>query len=101
MDQTWRGEGKRIDSDGEGPLTHAGVYAAEEVALIMKEKQICLQSLYTDQFQRLQHLFKEKKRSYLHNQKVEQEALGSSLPTGSEGLLAKERENSKQLKCLR
>lgn len=67
----------------------------------MREKLIRLQSLYIDQFKRLQHLLKEKKRRYLHNRKVEHEALGSSLLTGPEGLLAKERENLKRLKCLR
>uniref|UniRef100_A0A671E1D2 KAT8 regulatory NSL complex subunit 2 n=1 Tax=Rhinolophus ferrumequinum TaxID=59479 RepID=A0A671E1D2_RHIFE len=73
----------------------------EEVALIMREKLIRLQSLYIGQFKRLQHLLKEKKRRYLHNRKVEHEALGSSLLTGPEGLLAKEQENLKRLKCLR
>ncbi|XP_006755551.1 PREDICTED: KAT8 regulatory NSL complex subunit 2 isoform X3 [Myotis davidii] len=105
VDQTWRGdpdsEADSIDSDQEDPLKHAGVYTAEEVALIMREKLIRLQSLYIDQFKRLQHLLKEKKRRYLHNRKVEHEALGSSLLTGPEGLLAKERDNLKRLKCLR
>nr|XP_055213304.1 KAT8 regulatory NSL complex subunit 2 isoform X1 [Gorilla gorilla gorilla] len=105
VDQTWRGdpdsEADSIDSDQEDPLKHAGVYTAEEVALIMREKLIRLQSLYIDQFKRLQHLLKEKKRRYLHNRKVEHEALGNSLLTGPEGLLAKERENLKRLKCLR
>lgn len=55
---------------------HAGVYTAEEVALIMREKLIRLQSLYIDQFKRLQHLLKEKKRRYLHSRKGEHEALG-------------------------
>lgn len=55
---------------------HAGVYTAEEVALITREKLIRLQSLYIDQFKRLQHLLKEKKRRYLHNRKVEHETLG-------------------------
>ncbi|KAL0611562.1 KAT8 regulatory NSL complex subunit 2 [Plecturocebus cupreus] len=80
VDQTWRGdpdsEADSIDSDQEDPLKHAGVYTAEEVALIMREKLIRLQSLYIDQFKRLQHLLKEKKRRYLHNRKVEHEALG-------------------------
>lgn len=105
VDQTWRGdpdsEADSIDSDQEDPLKHAGVYTAEEVALIMREKLIRLQSLYIDQFKRLQHLLKEKKRRYLHNRKIEHEALGSNLLTGPEGLLAKERENLKRLKCLR
>ncbi|XP_008102236.1 KAT8 regulatory NSL complex subunit 2 isoform X2 [Anolis carolinensis] len=105
VDQTWRGdpdsEADSIDSDQEDPLKHAGVYTAEEVALIMREKLIRLQSLYIDQFKRLQHLLKEKKRHYLHSRKVEHETIGSSLLTGPEGLLAKERENLKRLKYLR
>uniref|UniRef100_A0A8D0DMP9 KAT8 regulatory NSL complex subunit 2 n=1 Tax=Salvator merianae TaxID=96440 RepID=A0A8D0DMP9_SALMN len=121
VDQTWRGdpdsEADSIDSDQEDPLKHAGVYTAEEVALIMREKLIRLQSLYIDQFKRLQHLLKEKKRRYLHSRKLEHEAIGinhccsahrqfwdearSSLLTGPEGLLAKERENLKRLKYLR
>ncbi|XP_042748766.1 KAT8 regulatory NSL complex subunit 2 [Lagopus leucura] len=105
VDQTWRGdpdsEADSIDSDQEDPLKHAGVYTAEEVALIMREKLIRLQSLYIDQFKRLQHLLKEKKRRFLHSRKAEHEAVGSSLLTGPEGLMAKERENLKRLKCLR
>lgn len=105
LDQTWRGdpdsEADSIDSDHEDPLKHAGVYTAEEVALITREKLIRLQSLYIDQFKRLQHLLKEKKRRYLHSRKVEHETLGSSLLTGPEGLSMKERENLKKLKALR
>ncbi|OWK16852.1 KANSL2, partial [Cervus elaphus hippelaphus] len=78
VDQTWRGD----------PDSEADSIDTEEVALIMREKLIRLQSLYIDQFKRLQHLLKEKKRR-------------SSLLTGPEGLLAKERENLKRLKCLR
>ncbi|CAL8366914.1 unnamed protein product [Lota lota] len=105
LDQTWRGdpdsEADSIDSDHEDPLKHAGVYTAEEVALITREKLIRLQSLYIDQFKRLQHLLKEKKRRYLHNRKMEHESIGSSLLTGPEGLSLKERENLKKLKALR
>ncbi|XP_037540570.1 KAT8 regulatory NSL complex subunit 2 isoform X2 [Nematolebias whitei] len=99
LDQTWRGdpdsEADSVDSDHEDPLKHAGVYTAEEVALITREKLIRLQSLYIDQFKRLQHLLKEKKRRYLHNRKMEHETLGL------EGLSMKERENLKKLKALR
>ncbi|XP_015706010.1 KAT8 regulatory NSL complex subunit 2 isoform X2 [Coturnix japonica] len=105
VDQTWRGdpdsEADSIDSDQEDPLKHAGVYTAEEVALIMREKLIRLQSLYIDQFKRLQHLLKEKKRRFLHGRKAEHDAVGSSLLTGPEGLTAKERDNLRRLKCLR
>ncbi|XP_069509962.1 KAT8 regulatory NSL complex subunit 2 [Ambystoma mexicanum] len=105
VDQTWRGdpdsEADSIDSDQEDPLKHAGVYTAEEVALIMREKLIRLQSLYIDQFKRLQHLLKEKKRRFLHSQSEDLEMMGSSLLTGPEGLSLKERENLKRLKALR
>uniref|UniRef100_A0A8C4U5S1 KAT8 regulatory NSL complex subunit 2 n=1 Tax=Falco tinnunculus TaxID=100819 RepID=A0A8C4U5S1_FALTI len=90
VDQTWRGdpdsEADSIDSDQEDPLKHAGVYTAEEVALIMREKLIRLQSLYIDQFKRLQHLLKEKKRRYLHSRKGEHEAIGKYRLRISEGL---------------
>lgn len=56
---------------------HAGVYTAEEVALIMRDKLIRLQSLYIDQFKRLQHVMKEKRRKYLQTSKQEREALGT------------------------
>ncbi|XP_077472340.1 KAT8 regulatory NSL complex subunit 2 [Stigmatopora argus] len=105
LDQTWRGDPESdadsVDSDHEDPLKHAGVYTAEEVALFTREKLIRLQSLYIDQFKRLQHLLKEKKRRYLHHRKIEHETIGSSLLTGPEGLSAKERENLKKLKALR
>ncbi|MGH0165856.1 UNVERIFIED_CONTAM: hypothetical protein FKN15_061540 [Acipenser sinensis] len=105
VDQTWRGdpdsEADSIDSDHEDPLKHAGVFTAEEVALITREKLIRLQSLYIDQFKRLQHLLREKKRRYLHSRRVEHETIGSSLLTGPEGVSVKERENLKKLKALR
>ncbi|XP_075708332.1 KAT8 regulatory NSL complex subunit 2 [Rhinoderma darwinii] len=105
VDQTWMGdldsEADSLDSDQEDPLKHAGVYTAEEVTLIMREKLIRLQSLYIDQFKRLQHLLKEKKRSYLHSVKAEHETIGSSLLTGPEGLSSKEHDNLKKLKALR
>lgn len=105
LDQVWRGdldsEADSLDSDHDDPLKHAGVYTAEEVALITREKLIRLQSLYIDQFKRLQHLLKEKKRRYLHTRKIEHETIGSSLLTGPEGLSMKERENLRKLKALR
>ncbi|XP_048729657.2 KAT8 regulatory NSL complex subunit 2-like [Ostrea edulis] len=81
VDQAWRGDGdsdaESIDSDQEDLLKYAGVYTAEEVALIMRDKLIRLQSLYIDQFKRLQHVMKEKRRKYLQTTKQEREALGS------------------------
>ncbi|OWF35336.1 KAT8 regulatory NSL complex subunit 2-like isoform X2 [Mizuhopecten yessoensis] len=81
VDQAWRGDGdsdpESVDSDQEDLLKHAGVYTAEEVALVMRDKLIRLQSLYIDQFKRLQHIMKEKRRKYLHTHKQEKETLGS------------------------
>lgn len=80
VDQAWRGDGdsdaESIDSDQEDLLKHAGVYTAEEVALIMRDKLIRLQSLYIDQFKRLQHIMREKRRKYLHTYKQERDTLG-------------------------
>lgn len=81
MDQVWHGDGdsdaESVDSEQEDPLKHAGVYTAEEVALITRDKLIKLQSLYIEQFKRLQHVLKEKRRKYLHALKQEKETLGS------------------------
>lgn len=45
---------------------HAGTYTAEEVALILRDKLIHLQSLYIDQFRYLHHMLREKRRKYVH-----------------------------------
>ncbi|KAL5010262.1 hypothetical protein ScPMuIL_012567 [Solemya velum] len=80
VDQAWRGDvesdAESIDSEQEDPLKHAGVYTADEVTLIMRDKLIRLQSLYIDQFKRLQHVMKEKRRKYLHTHKQERDTLG-------------------------
>lgn len=55
-----------LDSEQEDPLKHAGVYTAEEVASILRDKLIRLQSLYIDQFRFLHHMLREKRRKYLH-----------------------------------
>ncbi|KAK2186076.1 hypothetical protein NP493_204g09021 [Ridgeia piscesae] len=81
VDQAWRGDAdsdaESIDSEQEDPLKHAGVYTAEEVALITRDKLIRLQSLYIDQFKRLQHVMRERRRRYLQTVKIEKQALGS------------------------
>lgn len=46
------------------------------MALIMRDKLIRLQSLYIDQFKRLQHIMREKRRKYLHTYKQERDTLG-------------------------
>ncbi|KAG1675366.1 KAT8 regulatory NSL complex subunit 2 [Nymphon striatum] len=66
-----------LDSDQEDPLKHAGVCTAEEVALIARDKLVRLQSLYIDQFKRLQHVLRERRRKYLKAVKQEKELYGS------------------------
>ncbi|CAB4054371.1 SPPL2B [Lepeophtheirus salmonis] len=72
VDQAWKGDGdsdaESMDSDLDNPLRHAGIYAAEEVVRIMRDKLICLQKNYIDQFQRLQYLLREERRRYKHAQ---------------------------------
>ncbi|KAK7092759.1 KAT8 regulatory NSL complex subunit 2-like [Littorina saxatilis] len=80
VDQAWRrdndSEAESIDSDQEDPLKHAGVYSQEEAALLLRDKLIRLQSLYIEQFKRLQHVLREKRRKFLHTYKQEREKLG-------------------------
>ncbi|XP_069762411.1 KAT8 regulatory NSL complex subunit 2 isoform X1 [Narcine bancroftii] len=106
VDQTWRGdpdsEADSIDSDQEDPLKHAGVFTAEEVALLMREKLIRLQSLYIDQFKRLQHLLKEKRRHYLHASRPQAQGAGGSLMLSSEAAASpRERVDMQELQALR
>lgn len=54
---------------------HAGVYTAEEVVYVTREKMMRLQSLYILQFKRLQYILREKRRMYLHALKKEKETL--------------------------
>ncbi|XP_011503393.1 PREDICTED: KAT8 regulatory NSL complex subunit 2 isoform X2 [Ceratosolen solmsi marchali] len=70
-------ENESLHSSEEDPLRHAGVYTAEEVVYITREKLMRLQSLYIDQFKRLQYTLKEKRRKYLHALKKEKETLCS------------------------
>jgi len=59
--------------DEEDVLKHAGIYTIDEVATISKNKMQRLQSLYIDQFQRLQYVLREKRRCYLQAVKKEKE----------------------------
>ncbi|XP_064595348.1 KAT8 regulatory NSL complex subunit 2-like isoform X2 [Liolophura sinensis] len=86
VEQAWRGDGESdaesIDSEQEDPLKHAGIYTAEEVTLIMKDKLIRLQSLYIEQFKRLQHILKEKRRKFLHTTKLDKDSHAPNFPKG-------------------
>jgi len=81
IDQTWRNDvdsdADSLDSDLEDPLRHAGVYTVEEAALITRDKMVRLQSLYIQELKRLNHMLREKRRTYLHSIKHEKESLGS------------------------
>ena len=46
--------------------------------MITRDKMIRLQSLYIDQFKRLQHLLKEKRRKYLHSVRNDRETHGEA-----------------------
>ncbi|CRK86249.1 CLUMA_CG000002, isoform A [Clunio marinus] len=79
---TWRSheldnsDDESVDSSDD-VLKHAGVYTVDEVVAISKEKMQSLQSLYIDQFQRLQYVLREKRRQHLHDLKKEKETLSS------------------------
>ncbi|XP_015598543.1 KAT8 regulatory NSL complex subunit 2 isoform X2 [Cephus cinctus] len=70
-------DNESLHSPQEDPLKHAGIFTAEEVIYIAREKLIRLQSLYIDQFRRLQYTLREKRRRYLHSLKKEKETLCS------------------------
>ncbi|XP_046673430.1 KAT8 regulatory NSL complex subunit 2 isoform X2 [Homalodisca vitripennis] len=104
LDNVWRAldnessDAESIDSQAEDPLKHAGVYTAEEVTVVIKDKMIRLQSLYIDQFRRLHHLLKERRRKYLHALKKEKETLCSI--HDQEKTTAKEQKLYQKLKAL-
>lgn len=64
-----------IPSTEDDPLRHAGLFTAEEIVSLTRDKLIKLQSLYIDEFRRLRYLLKEKRRKYLHALKKEKETL--------------------------
>lgn len=53
------------------PLRYADVLTPEEVVATAQSKLIRLQSLYIEQFKRLFHLLKERKRQYIHDLRKE------------------------------
>ncbi|XP_011161233.1 KAT8 regulatory NSL complex subunit 2 isoform X2 [Solenopsis invicta] len=91
-------DNESLHSPQEDPLKHAGVFTAEEVIYIAREKLIRLQSLYIDQFRRLQYVLKEKRRKYLLALKKEKETLCSIHNQKKE--TAKEKKLYEKLKAL-
>ncbi|XP_048512002.1 KAT8 regulatory NSL complex subunit 2 isoform X2 [Athalia rosae] len=91
-------EDESLQSSQEDPLKHAGIFTAEEVIYIAREKLIRLQSLYIDQFRRLQYIFREKRRKYLQSIKKEKETSCSIHDQPRE--TAKEKKIYQKLKAL-
>lgn len=91
-------DNESLHSPQEDPLKHAGIFTAEEVIYIAREKLIRLQSLYIDQFRRLQYVLKEKRRKYLLALKKEKETLCSIHSQKRE--TAKEKKLYEKLKAL-
>lgn len=52
---------------------HAGIYTTEEATRITKDKLVRLHALYMDQFHRLGHVLREKRRKYVHALRKERE----------------------------
>ncbi|XP_059620244.1 KAT8 regulatory NSL complex subunit 2 [Phlebotomus argentipes] len=79
ISNTWRGyemdnsDNESVDSQNEDLLKHASIYTTEEATMITKQKLMRLQSLYIDQFERLHHVLREKRRKYLHSLRRERE----------------------------
>ncbi|XP_043526841.1 KAT8 regulatory NSL complex subunit 2 isoform X2 [Frieseomelitta varia] len=91
-------DNESLYSAQEDPLKHAGIFTAEEVIYIAREKLIRLQSLYIDQYRRLQYILREKRRKYLHALKKEKETLCSIHDQPKE--TAKEKKIYEKLKAL-
>ncbi|XP_076764728.1 KAT8 regulatory NSL complex subunit 2-like isoform X2 [Xylocopa sonorina] len=91
-------DNESLYSAQEDPLKHAGIFTAEEVIYIAREKLIRLQSLYIDQFRRLKYILREKRRKYLHALKKEKETLCSIHDQPKE--TAKEKKIYEKLKAL-
>ncbi|XP_050073011.1 KAT8 regulatory NSL complex subunit 2 [Anopheles maculipalpis] len=66
-------DNESVDSQGDDPLKHAGIYTAEEVTRITKEKLYRLQTLYIEQIHRLQHVLRERRRTYLKDVRAERD----------------------------
>lgn len=66
-------DSESIDSDYEEPLKHAGIYTAEEVSAILRDKMIRLQSLYVNETNYIQYLYKEKYKKYINQVRSQQD----------------------------
>lgn len=67
-------DNESVDSQNEDFLKHAGIYTTEEATVITKSKMLRLQTLYSEQIQRLHHLLRQKRRSCLLNVRVDRDS---------------------------
>lgn len=86
-------DSENMDSDQDDSLRHAGVYTAEEVSLILRDKMLKLQSLYVWQFKYLQHLLRQKYKTYLLTMQHEKDLQHQQIAQYGES------ENSKKQYC--
>lgn len=70
-------DNESIESQDEDLLNHACIYTRQEAICISEAKLTKLQGLYIAQINRLHHLLREKRRSYLHAMRKEREQLCS------------------------
>ncbi|XP_044000895.1 KAT8 regulatory NSL complex subunit 2 isoform X2 [Aphidius gifuensis] len=91
-------DNESVNSPQDDPLKHAGIFTAEEVIYIAREKLIKLQTLYIEQFRRLQYTLREKRRKYLQAIKKEKETYCSIHDQPKES--AKEKKVYNKLKAL-
>lgn len=74
-----------VDSDNESaesymddPLRHAGVYTAEEIAHVLRDKMLRLQTVYINLLNNYRYILKNKMRDYHANLKTEKSILNDS-----------------------
>uniref|UniRef100_H2YWI2 KAT8 regulatory NSL complex subunit 2 n=1 Tax=Ciona savignyi TaxID=51511 RepID=H2YWI2_CIOSA len=81
LSSSWKSGEADIDvdlvEDLDNPLKYAGVYTAEEVISMSKQRLVRLQSLYIDQFKHLHGTLLERRRKYLVDKAMEEQQ-GSS-----------------------
>jgi KAT8 regulatory NSL complex subunit 2 len=63
---------------------HAGVWSAEEVTKMCRDKLLRLRSLYMSQFERLKHVYKNKRRKFLMATSANEEGLAGKFSSCAE-----------------
>jgi len=84
--------------DSDDPLKHAGVYTAEEIALITRDKLIQLQSLYAEYLNVLKRRYGRKRVEFHKRVKAEKDTLG---PLWTSAITPRQRMKLEQLNAWR